>query len=152
MSWEIIRSVVNDTPPPPDGYCLSSAAAKAAERGWPLTGSDNGPLATSERPSWPSKVHRPITEVGGRALILSCNTPITLANRVFPPSWPGIDWSSMMVAATPLDGLAIASARVARVASSPTDSVDGSDGKLVTGLSGGLTPLTRNPALDSLAS
>ena len=58
----------------------------------------------------------------------------------------------MIVAATPLDGDAMASARVARIASSPTDSVAGNAAKFVTGLLGGWTPLTRKPALASFAS
>src|SRR5947209_1111116 len=150
-----MRSVVNDTAPPADEYCLSSAPASAAERNWPLvglTGSPSGPLGTSGRPSWPSNVHSPTAAVAGNDLILSCSAPITLASRDFPPSSAGIDWSSMMVAASPLDGAAIASASVARIASSPTDRVEGSAAKLVTGLLGGLTPLTRKPALASLAS
>jgi hypothetical protein len=41
---------------------------------------------------------------------------------------------------------------VARIVSSPTDRVEGSAAKLVTALLGGLTPLTRKPALASFAS
>ena len=58
----------------------------------------------------------------------------------------------MMVDATPFDGALMASASVARTASSPTERVDGSAGKLVTALLGGLTSLTRKPALARLAS
>ena len=43
----------------------------------------------------------------------------------------------MMVAATTVDGVAMVSASVARIPLSPTDSVLGSAGKLVTGLLGG---------------
>src|ERR1700731_912711 len=147
-----MRSVVNETAPPGDEYCFSSAAVSAAERGWPLTGSPSGPPVTSERPSWPSKVHSPTAAVGGNDLILSCSAPITLASRDFPPSSVGIDWSSRMVAASPLDGANMASASVARFASSPTDRGPGSAAKLVTGLLGGLIPFTRNPALANRAS
>src|SRR5262249_2917857 len=147
-----MRNVVNETSPPFDEYCLSRAASSAAERGWPSTESARGPVVTSVRPSWPSNVHSPITEVGGIPLILSVGAATTLASRVLPPSSLGIDWSSMMVAATPDDDGVMALASVARIPSSPTDSVDGSAGKLVTALLGGLTPLTRKPAFASLAS
>ena len=58
----------------------------------------------------------------------------------------------MMIAAGALDGADRVFAKVARTASSPTDSVDGSVGKPVTSLLGGLAPSTRKPALDSSAS
>src|SRR5262249_57797723 len=77
---------------------------------------------------------------------------MTVASRLFPPSSVGIDWSSMIVVAIGLDGPAMASASAARVPSSPTDKVDGSAAKLVTTLLGGLTPLTRKPALANFAS
>src|SRR3954463_1904066 len=54
-----MRSVVNDTAPPPDAVCASSAAPMAAERGLPSTGSDRGPGATSDRPPTPSTVPHP---------------------------------------------------------------------------------------------
>lgn len=92
------------------------------------------------------------TELGGIALIRFSSAATTLLSRLLPPSSLGIDWSSMMVAATPADAVTMVSARVARMESSPTDKVEGSAGKLVTGLLGGLTSLTRKPALASLAS
>ncbi|CNV59274.1 Uncharacterised protein [Mycobacterium tuberculosis] len=117
-----------------------------------MTGSANGPAGTSVRPSRPSNVHSPTTELGGIALIRFSSAATTLLSRLLPPSSLGIDWSSMMVAATPADAVTMVSARVARMESSPTDKVEGSAGKLVTGLLGGLTSLTRKPALASLAS
>ena len=56
------------------------------------------------------------------------------------------------MAAGPLDGVVTVFASVARIESSPTDSVDGSAAKLVTSLLGGLTPSTRKPALANSAS
>ena len=55
----------------------------------------------------------------------------------------------MMIAAGAFDGVDTVLARVARIASSPTDSVDGSAANLVTSLLGGLTPSARKPALAS---
>src|SRR6185503_18648486 len=113
--------VVNDTAPPADEYWRSSAAATAAERGWPSTGSDSGPAVTSDRPSVPSKVQRPTDEFGGNAASRAVSAAITLASRVLPPSSVGIDWSSMIVTAGLVTGAATALASVARAALSPTD-------------------------------
>src|SRR6201995_2629469 len=148
----MIRSVVNDTAPPDDACCLSSAAVNASDRGLPSTSSDSGPAFTSDRPSLPSNVQSPITEVGGSALIRSLSAPTTLPSLVLPPSSVVIDCSSMMIAAGPFDGVVTVLANVARIASSPTDSVDGSAGNLVTSLLGGLTPSTRKPAFANSAS
>ena len=57
-----------------------------------------------------------------------------------------------MIAAGALAGADTTLASAARVPSSPTDSVDGSAGKLVTSLFGDLLPSARKPALASSAS
>lgn len=133
-------------------YCLFNVVVKVVGWGWLLIGLVNGLVGIFVWFLWLLNVYSLMIELGGIVLIWFLSVVMILLSWLLLFLLLGIDWLSMMVVVILVDVVIMVFVRVVCMELLFIDKVEGSVGKLVMGLFGGLMLLIWKLVLVSLVS